>query len=60
MDVRLVNLKILNMELVLICSLIANFFFAYPEVKKLYLKVKNKNKTACNNNHKTSNNGRIR
>ena len=30
------------MEFVLICSLIANFFFAYPEVKKLYLKFKNK------------------
>ena len=32
------------MEFVLICSLIVNFLFAYPEVKKLYLKSKNKNK----------------
>ena len=32
------------MEFVLICSLIVNFLFAAPEVKKLYLKVKNKNK----------------
>ena len=32
------------MEFILICSLIANFCFAYPEVKKYFLKLKNKNK----------------
>ena len=31
------------MEFVLICSLIINFLFAAPEVKKYYLKYKNKN-----------------
>lgn len=32
------------MEFILICSLIANFFLAYPQVKKKYLAFKNKNK----------------
>lgn len=32
------------MEFILICSLIVNFCFAAPEIKKYYLKLKNKNK----------------
>lgn len=32
------------MDFILICSLIVNFCFACPEVKKYYLKLKNKNK----------------
>ncbi len=31
------------MDFILICSLIANFFFAAPIVKKYYLNFKNKN-----------------
>ena len=31
------------MEFILICSLVANFFFAYPKVKNYYLNFKNKN-----------------
>ena len=41
---KFISTNTIYMEFVLICSLIANFFFAYPEVKKLYLKFKNKNK----------------
>ena len=41
---KFISTNTIYMEFVLICSLIVNFFFAAPEVKKLYLKFKNKNK----------------
>ena len=43
------------MEFILACSLLVNFIFAYPEVKKYYLEYKNKKNNALIYNNEPRN-----